>query len=81
MTLSEIERIVRTVKESAKEYPLIFIELLTRRALRESGAEAIPQLAKACEDMGHWYQAQADALEAEGCSRGQNVVELPRAGK
>lgn len=81
MTPDQIERILATIKESAEEHPMVFLELLARRALHENGAEAIPQLAQACEDMGRWYQAQADALEAEGRKRGNNVTPFSTDGE
>lgn len=81
MTPDQIERIVGIVKSSAGEYPMIYLELLVRRALHEHGPDALPQLSQASEDMAAWYSSQADALEAEGRSRGLNVVHLPRAGK
>jgi len=80
MTPADIDRIVATVKASASEQPIIFLELLVRRALMENGTDAIPQFAQACRDMGDWYEVQADALEQEAKRRHLNVVPLGKRG-
>jgi hypothetical protein len=70
------QRILTHVIPSAKDHPMVFLQLMVERAVKERGADAIPQFAWAIEDMANWYQAQADALEAEGRRRGMNITPL-----
>lgn len=84
MTPAQIERFASVVRESAADHPLIFLELMVRRALTGQDTDkAIEQFANACQDMARWYVQQADALEAEGRARGLNVVPMtaPETGQ
>lgn len=71
------DEVVARVMDSGKEHPAVQLELLIRRL--EQCPEAIDAIADAVRDMGLWYQAHADALEAEGRRRngGAEIVALP----
>lgn len=84
MRPEQIERFAQVVRQSASEYPLVFLDLMVRRALSGHNTDrAIEQFANACQDMARWYAQQADALEAEGRARGLNVVSMtaPETGQ
>jgi len=72
------KQIVRRTLEGAGEYPGVQLELLLRRL--EACPEALPHIADAIRDMGHWYARHADELEAEGRRRagGAEIVTLQK---
>ena len=68
--------VVRRTLEGAGDYPGVQLEFLLRRL--EGHPEALPAVADAIRDMGEWFMAQADALEAEARRRkgGAEVITL-----
>ena len=70
--------VVRRTVEGAGDYPGVQLEFLLRRL--EAHPEALPAVADAIRDMGHWFTAQADALEAEGRRRkgGAEIITLEK---
>ena len=70
--------VVRRTLEGAGDYPGVQLELLLRRL--EAHPDALPAVADAIRDMGHWFTAQAAALEAEGRRRkgGAEIITLEK---
>lgn len=52
---------LRPVLKSAEPHPMVFLELLARRAMGRP--ELIDLFASTMEDMGKWYQEQVAALD------------------
>ncbi|MDO6584817.1 hypothetical protein Q4543_04730 [Salipiger sp. 1_MG-2023] len=61
------KQIVRRTMEGAGQYPGVQLHFLLMRL--EQHPEAMPAIIEAVQDMGKWYLAQADELEAEGRRR------------
>ncbi|QIE42325.1 hypothetical protein G5B39_10495 [Rhodobacteraceae bacterium SC52] len=70
------KQVVRRVMEGAGEYPSVQLQCLLQRL--EGCPEALPHIADAIRDMGHWYERHADELEAEGRRRagGAEIITL-----
>ena len=61
------KRIVRAMMEGAGGHTGVQLEFLLQRL--EACPEALPAIADAMEDMGHWQEQQANALRAEMARR------------
>lgn len=72
------KQVVRKTMEGAAQYPGVQLHFLLMRL--EEYPEALPAIAAAVRDMGAWYQAQADELEAEGRRRagGAEILTLEK---
>ncbi|MAC77572.1 MAG: hypothetical protein CML66_05865 [Rhodobacteraceae bacterium] len=72
------KQVVRRTLEGAGPYPGVQLHFLLMRL--EQFPEALPAIAAAVRDMGAWYQAQADELEAEGRRRagGAEILDLKK---
>ena len=57
------KQVTRRVMEGAGEHTGVQLEFLLHRL--EACPEALPAIADAMEDMGHWQEQQANALRAE----------------
>lgn len=69
------KQIVRRTLEGAGEYPGVQLQFLLMRLAEYP--EALPAIADAVRDMGNWFTAHADELEAEGLRRfGADVVSI-----
>ncbi|MCC5992496.1 MAG: hypothetical protein JJT99_08220 [Rhodobacteraceae bacterium] len=72
------KQVVRATMEGAGEYKGVQLHFLLQRL--EACPEALPAIAAAIRDMGHWLERQADELEREGIRRagGAEIVNLPQ---
>ena len=72
------KQVVRATLEGAGEYKGVQLQFLLERL--EACPEALPAIADAIRDMGHWMERQADELEREGIRRagGANIIPIDR---
>lgn len=72
------KQVVRATLEGAGEHKGVQLQFLLQRL--EACPEALPAIAAAIRDMGHWLELQADELEREGIRRagGAEIVNLPQ---
>ena len=72
------KQVVRATLEGAGEHKGVQLQFLLERL--EACPEALPAIAAAIRDMGHWLERQADELEREGIRRagGAEIIPLDR---